>query len=171
MELKTLTPEQVRAARALLKIDQGTLANWAGVSIETVKRYERSDGPQKAQETTVASIGGALEKKGIIFIKENEKSLSGGVGVRFAERFDVDEWNQKVDDVMSEVGKVLSDLDYEGAAQKYKKELDGDVFIKLEDIESVVSNLLDDAADRVLKIDEKKAGRGFFNLFSHSEDE
>jgi transcriptional regulator with XRE-family HTH domain len=54
-----LTAEQLRAARALLRWDQATVAERAGVSLETIKRLERLDGPLLA---TRSSTLDALEK-------------------------------------------------------------------------------------------------------------
>lgn len=73
-----LTGEQLRAARAMLKIEQGELAVMAGVSAETIKRLERMDGTVSAQVATVMKIRQALEADGIIFIPEN----GGLAGVR-----------------------------------------------------------------------------------------
>ena len=42
------TGEQIRAARAILRMEQTTLAAKAGVSVETVKRLEKFDGPLEA---------------------------------------------------------------------------------------------------------------------------
>jgi transcriptional regulator with XRE-family HTH domain len=51
-----ITGEQLRAARAMLKMEQGELAELAGVSIETIKRLERLDGPLNAQVMTLYSL-------------------------------------------------------------------------------------------------------------------
>ncbi|MDU6138645.1 helix-turn-helix transcriptional regulator, partial [Bradyrhizobium sp.] len=40
-----LTSEQIRAARAMLRIEQRDLAEKSGVSLETIKRIERTPGP------------------------------------------------------------------------------------------------------------------------------
>jgi len=146
-----ILPEQVRAARALLKIDQGTLAERAGVSIETIKRFERSDGQIKAQESTIASIGTALEKSGIVFVRENEKSLSGGAGVRFAEKIDADQWNRQLDEVLSSVAKELTDYEYEKVITNYKMPLNGEEYIRVEDLSSLVPEILEHAKNLLRK--------------------
>ena len=51
-----LTSEQVRAARALLRIEQRELAERAGVSPETIKRIERTPGPIAAHSATVDKV-------------------------------------------------------------------------------------------------------------------
>jgi transcriptional regulator with XRE-family HTH domain len=63
-----LWAEQLRAARAVLRWDQSTLAEKAGVPVETVKRLERMDGPLRAaQESTLDALQVALEAAGLEF--------------------------------------------------------------------------------------------------------
>ena len=76
-----LTSEQVRAARALLRLEQAELASQAGVSIETVRRFEAVDGKVKGREDTIRAVKSALERLGVVFIDEDK---SGGCGVRLA---------------------------------------------------------------------------------------
>ena len=71
-----LTGEQLRAARAILKLEQGELARLSGVSLETIKRLERMDGVLGANSRTLSRIQSALESDGIIFLSD------GGVGLR-----------------------------------------------------------------------------------------
>jgi transcriptional regulator with XRE-family HTH domain len=74
-----LTSAHLRAARALLRWEQQTLASKANVSVETVKRLEKMEGQLDA--TRVATVNGlqrALEAAGVQFIPEN----GGGPGVR-----------------------------------------------------------------------------------------
>jgi transcriptional regulator with XRE-family HTH domain len=62
-----LTSEQIRAARAMLRIEQRELADKSGVSLETVKRIERTPGPISAYAATVDKLRRALESAGIEF--------------------------------------------------------------------------------------------------------
>jgi transcriptional regulator with XRE-family HTH domain len=62
-----LTSEQIRAARAMLRIEQRELAERSGVSLETIKRIERIPGVVSAYTSTVAAIQSALEAAGIEF--------------------------------------------------------------------------------------------------------
>ena len=62
-----LTSEQIRAARAMLRIEQRELAEKSGVSLETVKRIERTPGPISAYTGTVDKLRRALESAGIEF--------------------------------------------------------------------------------------------------------
>ena len=78
-----LTPAQLRAARALLGIDQRTLAERAGVSLPTIQRMEAtSDGYVRGVVDTLTKVVDALEREGIELIRENSISASGGRGVR-----------------------------------------------------------------------------------------
>ena len=62
-----LTSEQIRAARAMLRIEQRELAEKSGVSLETIKRIERTPGPISAYTGTVDKLRRALESAGIEF--------------------------------------------------------------------------------------------------------
>jgi len=77
-----LTPSQLRAARALLGIDQRTLADRAGVSLPTIQRMEASEGFVRGVVGTLTKVVAALEREGIELIGENSISRSGGRGVR-----------------------------------------------------------------------------------------
>ena len=80
-----LTPAQLRAARALLGIDQRTLAERAGVSLPTIQRMEASDGFVRGVVDTLTKVVAALEREGIELIGENAVSAGGGRGVRLRE--------------------------------------------------------------------------------------
>lgn len=76
----TLTAEQIRAARAMLRMEQTQLAERSGVSVETIKRLEGGRGPLKAQYETLKNIRTACEFAGIEFIDGEDRP-----GVRLAE--------------------------------------------------------------------------------------
>jgi transcriptional regulator with XRE-family HTH domain len=80
--IQMLTPAQLRAARALLGIDQRTLADLAGVSLPTIQRMEASDGYVRGVVDTLTKVVHALELAGIELISENNISTGGGRGVR-----------------------------------------------------------------------------------------
>jgi transcriptional regulator with XRE-family HTH domain len=73
-----LTAEQLRAARAIVRMEQTELAAASGLSVETVKRLERMRGPISANTGTEAALRRALGEAGVIFIEENGE----GPGVR-----------------------------------------------------------------------------------------
>lgn len=72
----------MRAARALLGIDQKTLAALAGVSVPTIQRMEASDGTVRGVIETLTRVVEALDAAGIELIGEGVQSLGGGRGVR-----------------------------------------------------------------------------------------
>jgi predicted transcriptional regulator len=78
-----MTAAQLRAARALLGIDQKTLADMAGVSLPTIQRMEASDGNVRGIVDTLTKVIEALNAAGVELIGENARSDAGGRGVRF----------------------------------------------------------------------------------------
>ncbi len=77
-----LTGAQLRAARALLGIDQKTLAARAGVSLPTIRRMEASPGTVRGVVDSLTKIIEALDRAGIELIADGVASGSGGRGVR-----------------------------------------------------------------------------------------
>ncbi len=77
-----LTGAQLRAARALLGIDQKTLADQAGVSLPTVQRMEASAGTVRGVVDSLTKIVEALDRAGIELIGDGAASMQGGSGVR-----------------------------------------------------------------------------------------
>jgi transcriptional regulator with XRE-family HTH domain len=73
---------QMRAARALLGIDQRQLAEMAGVSLPTIQRMEASEGNVRGVVETLTRVVEALDRAGIELIGENAVSQGGGRGVR-----------------------------------------------------------------------------------------
>jgi transcriptional regulator with XRE-family HTH domain len=65
-----ITPEQIRAARALLRLDQSTLAQEAGISVITLRRLEDRHGLSKVAPATVEVVRKALERAGAEFIDQ-----------------------------------------------------------------------------------------------------
>jgi transcriptional regulator with XRE-family HTH domain len=76
--LSVLTSELIRAARALLRWEQKTLAEASAVSLPTIKRLEGKPGLLGAHQPTENALRSALEAAGVEFIPEN----GGGAGVR-----------------------------------------------------------------------------------------
>ncbi len=79
----------MRAARALLGIDQQTLAGRAGVSLPTIQRMEASDGNVRGVVDTLTKVVAAFDAAGVELISENTPSVGQGRGVRFKERVPV----------------------------------------------------------------------------------
>ncbi|PSH61692.1 transcriptional regulator [Phyllobacterium brassicacearum] len=77
-----ITANQLRAARALLGIDQKTLAEMAGVSVPTIQRMEASEGDVRGIVDSLMKVVNALDRAGIELIGERARSDRGGRGVR-----------------------------------------------------------------------------------------
>lgn len=77
-----ITAAQMRAARAMLGIDQRQLAELAGVSLPTIQRMEASDGNVRGVIDTLTKVVEALDRAGIELIGDNAISREGGRGVR-----------------------------------------------------------------------------------------
>ena len=80
-----ITSFQMRAARALLGIDQKALAELAGVSLPTIQRMEASTGNVRGVVETLIKVVEAFDRAGIELIGEHARSDSGGRGVRLRE--------------------------------------------------------------------------------------
>lgn len=72
----------MRAARALLGIDQRRLAELSGLSLPTVQRMEASDGVVRGNVDSLMKLIGAFGHAGIELIGEGATSTTGGRGVR-----------------------------------------------------------------------------------------
>ena len=70
-----ITSEMLKAARALLRWKQEDLAKAAGLSVETVKRLEKTPGPISGLVETANAIEAALTKKGIEFIDDRGEGV------------------------------------------------------------------------------------------------
>ena len=77
-----ITATQLRAARALLGIDQRTLAAMAGVSLPTVQRMETSQGNVRGTVETLTRVIEALDGAGVELIGIEQPSQGRGRGVR-----------------------------------------------------------------------------------------
>lgn len=73
-----IASEQIRAARALLRLSVVDLSLKSGVGVATIKRLEAMDGLPSANVRTVDALVKALESLGIDFIGSPED----GPGVR-----------------------------------------------------------------------------------------
>ena len=80
-----ITGNQLRAARALLSIDQRQMAELADLSVPTIQRMEASDGVIRANVDSLMKLVSALESAGIELINPGAASAMGGRGVRLRE--------------------------------------------------------------------------------------
>lgn len=80
-----ISSAQMRAARALLGIDQKQLAEMAGVSVPTIQRMESSHGNVRGVVGTLTKIIEALDGAGLELIGNEHPSQGRGRGVRLKE--------------------------------------------------------------------------------------
>ena len=77
-----ITAGQMRAARALLGIDQRELAQRSGLSLPTIQRMKASNGVVRCNVDSLVKLADALADNGIELISEGATSSTGGRGVR-----------------------------------------------------------------------------------------
>jgi transcriptional regulator with XRE-family HTH domain len=77
-----ITNAQLRAARALLGLDQRRLAALCGLSVPTIQRMEASDGVVRGNVDSLMKLVGALDAAGVELIGDGAASQGGGRGVR-----------------------------------------------------------------------------------------
>jgi len=83
-----ITAAQLRAARALLGIDQRTLAELSGLSVPTVQRMEGSEAVVRGNVDSLMKLIAALDAAGIEVIGEDMTSAAAGRGVRLKAKGD-----------------------------------------------------------------------------------
>lgn len=79
---RMITAPQMRAARALLGIDQRQLAELANLSLPTIQRMEASQGVIRGNVDSLMKLVEALGQAGVELIAEGATSGGGGRGVR-----------------------------------------------------------------------------------------
>jgi transcriptional regulator with XRE-family HTH domain len=77
-----ITAAQMRAARALLGMDQRELAESSGLSLPTIQRMEASEGVIRGNVDSLVKLITALEAAGVVLVAEGAPSAGGGRGVR-----------------------------------------------------------------------------------------
>jgi transcriptional regulator with XRE-family HTH domain len=77
-----ITAAQLKAARALLGIDQRRLAEASGLSLPTIQRMEASDGNVRGNVDSLVKLIAALDSLGVEVINAGVASQGGGRGVR-----------------------------------------------------------------------------------------
>jgi transcriptional regulator with XRE-family HTH domain len=81
-----ITAAQLRAARALIGIDQRRLAELSGLSVPTIQRMEASEGVIRGNVDSLMKLIEALDAAGIELIAEGAVSAEGGRGIRLKKR-------------------------------------------------------------------------------------
>jgi transcriptional regulator with XRE-family HTH domain len=77
-----ITSGQMRAARALLGIDQRQLAQLSSLSLPTIQRMEASDGVVRGNVDSLMKLVDSLAANGVELIGEGATSIGSGRGVR-----------------------------------------------------------------------------------------
>lgn len=81
-----ISSSQIKAARALLGIDQRQLAELADLSLPTIQRMEASTGANvRGNIDSLSKLVTALEKAGVELLVEGSSSRAEGRGVRLHE--------------------------------------------------------------------------------------
>lgn len=81
-----ITSLQMRAARALLNMDQRELAEFSGLSLPTIQRMEASEDIVRGNVDSLMKLITALDSAGLELIGEGAMSDGGGRGVRLKAR-------------------------------------------------------------------------------------
>ena len=81
-----ITAAQLRAARALVGMDQRDLAAASGLSLPTIQRMEASEGVIRGNVDSLMKLIAALELAGVELINEGAISEKGGRGIRLKTR-------------------------------------------------------------------------------------
>jgi len=77
---------QMRAARALLGLDQRDLARLSGLSLPTIQRMESSPGSVRAVVDSLERVLEAFTMSGVELIADGAPSAGLGFGVRLIQR-------------------------------------------------------------------------------------
>lgn len=77
-----ITAAQLKAARALLGIDQRQLAEASGLSLPTIQRMEASEGNIRGNVDSLVKLIDALDALGVDLLAAGASSPGGGRGVR-----------------------------------------------------------------------------------------
>jgi transcriptional regulator with XRE-family HTH domain len=80
-----ITAAQLRAARALVGVDQRMLAELSGLSVPTIQRMEASEGVVRGTVDSLVKLIAALDAAGVVLISDDGASEGGGRGVRLKE--------------------------------------------------------------------------------------
>ncbi len=77
-----ITANQLRAARALLNLDQRQTAELTDLSVPTIQRMEASEGVIRGNVDSLMKLISALEAAGIELLNPGSLSSATGRGVR-----------------------------------------------------------------------------------------
>lgn len=80
-----ISADQLRAARALLKMDQRKTAELTGLSLPTIQRMEASNGVIRGNVDSLMKLVNTLERAGVELLGPGSVSAATGRGVRLRE--------------------------------------------------------------------------------------
>ncbi len=78
----TITGEQIKAARTMLRMDQRAFAELCHVSVNMIRRMERTIGPVSGDVAILKALQHSLENHGVELIAAGYYEGFGGPGVR-----------------------------------------------------------------------------------------
>ena len=81
-----ITGPQIKAARALLGVDQRQLAEMSGLSLPTIQRMESNAGVVRGNVDSMMRVIEALQSAGIELIGEDAESQGKGRGIRLVNK-------------------------------------------------------------------------------------
>ncbi len=70
--MKLTSGPQLRAGRALLRMEQKELAELSGISPNTIRKMEDTDGPIDARTSSLRAIESVLVARGVSFYDDDE---------------------------------------------------------------------------------------------------
>jgi hypothetical protein len=107
MNVLYVSPELVKAARALLRWQQGDLAKAAGLSLNAVKNYERHAG--STRDSTLLIMQNTLERAGIEFLPGGGLRHVDEIAAlqRFKGKDFVAKWNEDIYAAMRKPGEQI----------------------------------------------------------------
>jgi transcriptional regulator with XRE-family HTH domain len=82
VRVATISSEQIKAARGLLRWEQTALAEASGLAVVTIKSIERRPGPLMVRTSSLYALVAAFDQAGVEFFDGD----NGGAGVRFKHR-------------------------------------------------------------------------------------
>lgn len=80
---RIITGEQIKGARAMLRLDQRQFATLTHISVGMVRRMEKTQGPVTAATGITQAICNALNAAGVKLIDAGNYKGVGGPGLRF----------------------------------------------------------------------------------------
>ncbi len=78
----TITGEQIKAARTMLRLNQQQFASFCHISIGLLRRMEKTLGPVSSSDAILKNILHSLENSGVEIVEAGYYEGYGGPGIR-----------------------------------------------------------------------------------------